>query len=73
MRVRLVYPFINTGTSLFKIYVNPVSLMNTQKKLLKLSKAGTGTGKTYVKFVEPKSLFLLFSTLFNINGKKKTN
>ena len=28
-------------------------------KLLKLSKAGTGTGKTYVKFVEPKSLSLV--------------
>ena len=27
--------------------------MNDHKKLLKSSKAGTGTGKTYVKFLEP--------------------
>ena len=32
--------------------------MNTYKKLLKSSKAGTGTGKTYAKFLEPESLFL---------------
>ena len=63
--------FLLKGILLFKIYVNRVSLMNTQKKLVKSSKAGTGAGKTYVKFVELKSLFLLFSTLFNANGKKK--
>ena len=32
--------------------------MNTHKKLLKSSKAGTGTGKTYAKSLEAKSLFL---------------
>ena len=63
--------FLLKGILLFKIYVNRVNLMNTQKKLVKSSKAGTGAGKTYVKFVELKFLFLLFSTLFNANGKKK--
>ena len=32
--------------------------MNTHKKLLKSSKAGTGTSKTYATFLETKYLFL---------------
>ena len=37
--------FIFQGIFLFQILLNLVSLMNTHKKLLKLSKAGAGTGK----------------------------
>ena len=33
--------------------------MNTLKAMFKSSKAGTGTSKTDVKFVELKSLFLV--------------
>ena len=50
--------FLLKGISLFQIYLNPVTLINIHKKLLKSSKASTETGKIYVKFVEPKSLFL---------------
>ena len=40
--------------------------MNTHKKQLKSSKTDTGTGKFYVKFVEPKSLFQ-FANVFETN------
>ena len=40
--------------------------MNTHKKQLKSSKTDTGMGKSYVKFVEPKSLFQ-FAKVFETN------
>ena len=36
--------------------------MITHKKLLQSPKAGTRTGKTYAKIMEPKSLFLALLT-----------
>ena len=50
--------FILQGMFLFQIWLSPVSLMKIQKKLWYHNKADTGTGKTYAKFEEPKSLFV---------------
>ena len=49
--------FILKGVLLFQIWLNRVALMKIHNKLMKLSKAGTGTGKICLKFVAPNSFF----------------